>query len=43
VSEVRVEVLTSYQALARFADELDHLVRGALDQASLDAEIVGVG
>jgi hypothetical protein len=41
-SEVRVEVLTSYEALGRFASELRHLVAGEVDEASLDAEIAGL-
>lgn len=41
-SEVRVEVLTSYEALGRFASELRYLVGGELDEASLDAEIAGL-
>lgn len=41
VSEVRVEVLTSYEALGRFASELRNLVAGNLQEAWLDADLVG--
>lgn len=41
VSEVRVEVLTSYEALGRFASELTDLVAGKLGEAWLDADLVG--
>ena len=40
-SEVRVEVLTTYEALARFSSELTRLVAGMADQAGLDAEVLG--
>ena len=36
--EVTVEVPTSYEALRRFAEDLARLVRGAADEARLDAE-----
>jgi hypothetical protein len=42
-SEMRVEVLTSYEALGKFSHELARLVRGEGDEAELDAEVVGVG
>jgi hypothetical protein len=41
LSEVRVEVLTSYEALGRFSAELRSLVAGTADTARLDAEVVG--
>ena len=41
-SEVRIEVLTSYEGLGRFASELSDLIEGNLEEASLDAEIAGV-
>jgi hypothetical protein len=41
ISEVRVEVLTSYEALGRFASELTDLVAGRLEEAWLDADLVG--
>ena len=37
-SDVRLEVLTTYEALGRFASELRHLVSGTVDEARLDAE-----
>jgi hypothetical protein len=40
-SDVRVEVLTSYEGLGRFASDLAQLVKGDLDEARLDAEVVG--
>jgi hypothetical protein len=43
VSEVRVEVMTSYEALGRFSHGLARLIRGERDEAELDAEVVGVG
>ncbi|MPQ99020.1 hypothetical protein GB931_14025 [Modestobacter sp. I12A-02628] len=39
--EVRVEVMTSYEALGRFAAQLRQLVEGTADEARLDAEEVG--
>jgi hypothetical protein len=42
VSEVRVEVLTSYEALGRFSRELARLIKGEQNEAELDAEVVGV-
>lgn len=41
LSEVRVEVLTSYEALGRFSAELRRLVEGTADEARLDAEVLG--
>lgn len=41
LSEVRVEVLTSYEALRRFSVELRRLVEGTADEARLDAEVLG--
>lgn len=38
-SEVRVEVLTSYEALGRFSSELRHLVGGTSDDARLEADV----
>lgn len=38
---VRVEVLTSYEALGRFAAEIRNLVAGTLKEARLDADVVG--
>ncbi len=40
VSEVRVEVLTSYEALKRFSSELEHLLRRDVAEARLDAELL---
>jgi len=40
VNDVRVEVLTSYEALKRFASDLEHLVGGHVDEARLDAELL---
>jgi hypothetical protein len=40
-SDVRVEVLTSYECLGRFASELAQLVKGVRKEARLDAEVVG--
>jgi hypothetical protein len=37
-SEARVEVLTSYASLGRFASELAQLVKGDLNEANLDAD-----
>jgi len=37
-SEARLEVLTTYEALGRFASELRHLVSGQVEEARLDAE-----
>lgn len=42
-SDVRVEVLTSYESLGRFASDLRRLVRADLEEARLDAEVVGAG
>jgi hypothetical protein len=41
MSEVCVEVLTSYEALGRFSAELRRLVEGTADEARLDAEVLG--
>ena len=41
LSEVRVEVLTSYEALGRFSAELRRLVEGTADEARLDVEVLG--
>lgn len=40
-SDVRLEILTTYEALGRFASELRHLVDGNVDEARLDAERLG--
>ena len=39
--EVRVEVLTSYEALGQFSAELRRLVAGTADEAQLDAQVLG--
>lgn len=39
LDQVRVEVLTSYEALGRFSIELARLVAGTADDARLDAEV----
>jgi hypothetical protein len=39
--EVRVEVLTSYEALRRFSAELVLLVRGSVEEAGVDADVLG--
>ena len=41
VSEVRVEVFTSYEALGRFSSDLARLVQGTAAEAQLDAERLG--
>lgn len=41
LSEVRVEVLTSYEAVRRFSAELRRLVEGTADEARLDVEVLG--
>jgi hypothetical protein len=41
LSEVCVEVLTSYEALGRFSVELRRLVEGTADEARLDVEVLG--
>lgn len=38
VSEVRVEVLTTYEALKRFSSDLEHLLRGHVAEARLDSD-----
>ena len=40
-SEVRVEVPTTYEALAGFSSELTRMLAGTADQARLDAEVLG--
>ena len=40
-NEVRVEVLTSYEALGRFSSEFRLLAAGTADEARLDAEVLG--
>jgi hypothetical protein len=41
MSEVRIEVLTSYEALGQFSAELKRLVAGTADEAQLDAQVLG--
>ena len=38
-NEVRVEVLTSYEAMGRFSTELVRLVTGTAQAARLDADV----